>query len=318
MKRLTIMLLSVSLAAPALAQHDEHGAEEAAHPTTDSHAGHNIRPKPQGEQEDGDAHETHHPGSAESAAESATEAGPAPPAAFSGPTHAADAVFDLREMAAAREQLRLEHGAANHNLILADRLEARFDDGHETYLWDVQGWYGGDINKLWLKGEGNFGEGPDGAEFEALYSRAIAPFFDFQAGVRQDLRSGFDQTHLVLGIQGLIPYALELDAAAFLSNEGDLTGRVEGEVDLQISQRTLLQPRIELNLAAQEIPELGVGSGLGSVEIGIRLRYEIRREFAPYLGIGWQHTLGGTSEFARADGEDRSTWQLVAGVRSWF
>src|SRR5690606_13488293 len=100
-------------------------------------------------------------------------------------------------------------------------------------------------------------------------------------------RSGPDQTHLVLGIQGLIPYALELDAAAFLSHEGDLTGRVEAEVDLQISQRMLLQPRIELNLAAQEIPELGVGSGLGSVETGIRLRYEIRREFAPYLGIGW-------------------------------
>jgi copper resistance protein B len=318
MKRLAIMLLSVSLAAPALAQHDDHGAEAVADPTMNPHAGHDMRPEPQEEQEDADAHGTHHPGSAESAAESTAEAGPAPPAAFSGPTHAADAVFDLREMAAAREQLRLEHGAASHNLILADRLEARFGDGHETYLWDVQGWYGGDVNKLWLKGEGNFGEGPDGAEFEALYSRAIAPFFDIQAGVRQDLRSGPDRTHLVLGIQGLIPYALELDAAAFLSNEGDLTGRVEAEVDLQISQRMLLQPRIELNLAAQEIPELGVGSGLGSVETGIRLRYEFRREFAPYLGIGWQRKLGGTFEFARAAGEDSNAWQLVAGVRSWF
>jgi copper resistance protein B len=104
----------------------------------------------------------------------------------------------------------------------------------------------------------------------------------------------------------------------FLSNEGDLTGRVEAEFDLQISQRMLLQPRIELNLAAQEIPELAVGSGLGSVEAEVRLRYEIRREFAPYLGIGWQHKVGGTSDLARAAGEDSGTWQLVAGVRSWF
>ena len=145
------------------------------------------------------------------------------------------------------------------------------------------GWYGGDINKPSLKSEGDFGRGPDGAELQTLYSRAITPFFHIQAGVRQDVRSGPEPTHLVLGLQGLMPYTFKLDAAAFLSNEGDLTGRVEAELDLQIGQRLLLQPRIELNLAAQEIPGLGVGSGLGSVETEIRLRYEIRREFAPIL-----------------------------------
>ena len=313
MRQFAIVLLSVSLAAPAPAQHEDHGAEAAAQPTTDPHSGHNMSPEAREEQHDAEVHGTDHAVSTEPPAEAAPS-----PAAFAGPAHAADTLFGSREMAEAREQLRLEQGAANNYLILADRLEARFGDGHEKYLWDVQGWYGGDINKLWLKSEIDFGDGPDGAELHALYSRAIAPFFDIQAGVRQDFRSEPDRTHLVLGIQGLIPYAFELDAAAFLSNEGDLTGRVEAEFDLQISQRMLLQPRIELNLAAQEIPELGIGSGLGSVETGIRLRYEIRREFAPYLGIGWQHRFGGTEDFARAAGDDSNTWQLVAGVRSWF
>ena len=299
-----------------LAQHEERGTEAAAEPATDAHAGHDTSAEPQGEQQDTGAHGVHHAESRESAVEPAEA--PPPPAAFSGPAHAADSLFDPREMAKARRQLRLEHGAANHHMLLADRLEARLGDGHEQYLWDVQGWYGGDINKVWFKSEGDVGAGPDGVELQALYSRVIAPFFDIQAGVRQDVRSGPDRTHLVLGLQGLMPYAFELDAAAFLSNEGDMTGRVEVELDLQIGQQLLLQPRIELNLAAQEIPELGVGSGLGSVETEIRLRYEIRREFAPYLGIGWQHKLGGTSDFARAAGEDSGAWQLVAGVRSWF
>jgi copper resistance protein B len=116
----------------------------------------------------------------------------------------------------------------------------------------------------------------------------------------------------------LLPYAFELDAAGFLSDAGDLTGRLEAEFDLQVNQRLLLQPRVELNVAAQEIPELRIGSGLGSVETGIRLRYEIRREFAPYVGIGWERKLGGTGDFARAAGEDRDNWEVLVGVRSWF
>jgi copper resistance protein B len=317
MRRSAIMLLCLWLAAPVLAQHEEHRTEAAAQPATDPHAGHDTSAEPHREQQATGGQGVYHAGSGESAAEPAAEA-PPPPAAFSGPDHAADLLFDPREMARARQQLRGEHGAANHHLLLADRFEARFGDGRDQYLWDVQGWYGGDINKLWLKSEGDFGRGPDGAELQTLYSRAITPFFDIQAGVRRDVRSGPERTHLVLGLQGLMPYAFELDAAAFLSNEGDLTGRVEAELDLQMGQRLLLQPRIELNLAAQEIPELGVGSGLGSVETEIRLRFEIRREFAPYLGIGWQHKLGATSDFARAAGEKSGAWQLVAGVRSWF
>ena len=309
------MLLAVSLAAPVLAQHEGHGPETTPQP--DPHSGHDMGPEPREEHHDAQADETHHRGSTHNESDAAEKAAP-PPAAFSDPAHAADALFDPGEMAEAREQLRLEQGGATHHLILADQLEARFGDGRESYLWDVQGWYGGDINRLWFKSEGDFGDGPDGAELQALYSRAIAPFFDIQAGVRHDFASEQDRSHLVLGLQGLMPYAFELDVAAFLSHEGELTGRVEVEYDLQIGQRMLLQPRIGASLAAREIPELGLGSGLGSVETGIRLRYEIRREFAPYLGIAWQRKLGGTADFARAAGEDRSAWQLVAGVRSWF
>jgi len=311
------MLLSISLAAPAVAQHESHGTETARQPVTDQHSGHDMSTEPRESHHDAEAHRTHPPVSTDNAAELA-EGAATPPAAFSGPAHAADLLFDPGEMAEAREQLRLEQGGATHDLILADQLEASFGDGQESYLWDVQGWYGGDINKLWLKSEGDFGNGPDDAELQALYSRAIAPFFDIQTGVRRDFASEQDRTHLVLGLQGLIPYAFELDVAAFLSDEGELTARGEVEFDLQITQRILLQPRIEATLAAQEMPELGVGSGLGSVETGIRLRYEIRREFAPYVGIAWQHKYGGTADLARAAGEDSSTWQLVAGVRSWF
>lgn len=317
MRRPVTMLLSIFLSAPVLAQHEGHGTEAAAPLVTDPHAGHDMGPEPREEHHDAEAHETHHQDSPRDETEAAGKAAP-PPAAFSGPAHAADALFDPREMAEAREQLRLEQGGATHYLVLADRLEGRFGDGHESYLWDVQGWYGGDINRLWLKSEGDFGDGPDGAELQALYSRAIAPFYDIKAGVRQDFTSEQDRAHLVLGLQGLMPYAFELDAAAFLSHEGELTARVEAEFDLQVSQRVLLQPRLEATFAAEEMPELGIASGLGSVETGIRLRYEIRREFAPYVGIGWHRKLGGTADLARAAGEDRSDWQLVAGVRSWF
>lgn len=292
MKRCLIALLAASMSTAVLAQHESHEAAETSSETT---------------QQAADPRAPH-------------DTSPAPPAAFLGPAHAADALFDPRKMAEAREQLRAEHGVPKSWLILADRFEARVGDGEENYLWDVQGWYGGDINKLWLKseGEGDLGDDPDNAEFQALFSRAIAPFFDIQAGIRHDFRPDPERSHLVVGLQGLMPYFFEIDAAAFLSDEGDLTGRLEGEYDLQVNQRLILQPRLELNIAAQDIPELGIGSGVTSIEAGFRLRYEVRREIAPYVGITWERKLGDTGDAALAAGEDRGGWQAVAGVRAWF
>jgi copper resistance protein B len=258
----------------------------------------------------------HDMGDVDNAAASPSKA-PPPSGAFSGPRHAADTIFDPSVMAGAREDLRVEQGGMLHSFFLVDRLEARSKDG---YPWDMQGWYGGDINKLWLKteGEGRFGRSPVDAELQALYSRAISPWFNFQTGLRHDVRPTPERTHFVVGIQGLLPYTFELDAAAFLSNKGDLTARVEFEYDQLITQRLILQPRVEVNLAGQDIPELKIGSGFSSMEAGLRLRYEFRREFAPYVGVGWGRKLGATADFARAAGESPGGWNFVLGARTWF
>jgi copper resistance protein B len=244
---------------------------------------------------------------------------PAPPEAGSGPARAAIAIWGAEAMEEAREALIRDTDGGMRLWVQGDRLEYRARAGEDGYLWDVQGYYGGDINKFWFKseGEGSFGEPVEGAEVQALWSRAIAPFFDLQGGIRQDL-TGPERTHAVIGIQGLVPYQFEVDAAAFVSNKGDVTARIEAEVDQRITQRLILQPRAEIALSAQDIPELGVGAGLDRIEAGLRLRYEFAREFAPYIGISQEWRIGGSADFARAEGEDPSVTNYVVGVRFWF
>ena len=245
---------------------------------------------------------------------------PPPPAALTGPAHAADALFGPETMAKARLLLN-ENGDIRTTAVILDRLEAGFGDGEETWLWDAQGWTGGDINRFWWKSEGEGGAdgGLEEAEVQALYSRAVTPFWDIQAGVRHDFRRGDeDTTHLVLGVQGLAPHWWEVDAAAFLSTDGDLTARVEAEYDQRITQRLILQPRFEIELAADDIPELDIGSGLSSVEAGLRLRYEIRREFAPYVGVEWTRAFGATADYVRARGEAVDDTRFVVGLKAWF
>lgn len=246
---------------------------------------------------------------------------PVPAAALSGPTHAADLVFGADAMAAARQTLIAENGAIRSTAVIIDRLEAGFGDGEETWLWDVQGWSGGDINRFWWKseGEGDFGGDLEDVELQALYSRAVTPFWDVQVGVRQDFRpDGEDTTHLVLGLQGLAPYWWEVDAAAFLSTEGDLTARVEAEYDLRITQRWILQPRFEIDASASDIPDLEIGSGLSSIEAGLRLRYEFHKEFAPYVGVEWSRALGGTADYIEARGGEADDARFVVGLKAWF
>jgi copper resistance protein B len=245
---------------------------------------------------------------------------PLPPAALSGPAHAADALWGADQMAGARDILRRENGDVRATAVIIDRLEVGFDDGEEGWTWDVAGWTGGDINRFWWKseGEGDF-DGEAEGEVQALYSRAISPFWDVQAGVRQDFREdGEDPTHLVLGLQGLAPYWWEVDAAAFLSSEGDLTARVEAEYDQRITQRLILQPRVEVEASASDVPELGLGSGFTHVEAGVRLRYEIAKEFAPYVGVEWSRELGDTADFTRAAGEEPEHTRFVIGLKAWF
>lgn len=245
---------------------------------------------------------------------------PPPPAALGGPDHAADSLYGAQAMAEARAVLRKEHGAILVRQILIDQLETGFHKGRQSYAWDAQGWVGGDIDRLWLKseGEGFHGERPEQVEVQALFSRAIDPWFNVQAGVRQDFASGPDRTHLVLGIQGLARYWFETDAALFLSAQGELTGRLQAEYDQRLTQRLILQPHIEFNLAAQDVPELGIGAGLRSTELGLRLRYQFVPEFAPYIGVRYEHAFGRTADFARARGEEAAGVAFLIGVRAWF
>ncbi|GGD60863.1 copper resistance protein B [Croceicoccus mobilis] len=244
---------------------------------------------------------------------------PPPPEAFEGPAHAADAIVGAEKMAASRAAVAREVSGMNLLWIQGERAEYRAREGSDGYLWDIQGYYGGDIDKLWVKseGEGNFGEKPESAEVQALWSHAIGPWWDLQAGIRQDL-TGPERTHAVIGLQGLAPYLFEVDAAAFISTRGDVTARIEAELDQRITQRLILQPRAEIGLSAQDIPELGVGAGLDTVEAGLRLRYEITRQFAPYVGIEQEWKIGHGADYARAAGEDPSATNYVAGIRFWF
>lgn len=329
MKSTLIVLLVLGGATPALAQHaghptsgdaqghaaDPHAGHEAPPPAPapDPHAGHRAEPPP--------AQPDPHAGHVIPAERTAPPVAPPPAAALTGPVHAADRVFAPAAMADARDRLREEHGGLTTYRFSIDQLEVAVRDGKEGYAWeDAQFWYGGAINKLWLKSEGagTFGRAVERAEAQVLWSRAISPFFDLQAGLRYDFRPKPHRAHLVLGLQGLAPYWIELDAAAFLSDEGDLTARLEGEYDLRLTQKLILQPRAEVELAAQDVPELGIGSGLAEAEAGLRLRYELVPEFAPYVGLEYERAFGDTADFRRAEGEDAGGWNLILGLRAWF
>lgn len=307
MRALLLAALAASTAAGASARsHDAHAGHDA-------HQGH-------GAEAAQDAHASH--GRPETAADPSpgpTMETPPPPEAGSGPPRAADAIWGAEVMQAARAREAGAHGNFPTLWLQVDRAEAQFRDGHDGFLWDVQGYHGGPTSRFWFKseGEGSFGEPIDDAEVQALWSRAIDPYWDVQAGVRQDV-GGPDTTHAVIGIQGLAPYMFEVDAALFVSHRGDVTARIEAELDQRVTQRLILQPRAELNLAAQDIPRLGIGAGIDKLELGVRLRYEIVREFAPYVGIEQSWRRGGSADYARAAGEDASVTNYVVGIRFWF
>ncbi len=204
-----------------------------------------------------------------------------------------------------------------YSFILGDRLE--YQSNGDTWVWDAEGWIGGDYHKVWWKTQGDNVDGRiEEAELQLLYSRALSPFFDLQLGVRHDFEPQPSRTFMVVGLQGLAPQWIELDIAAFVSEDGDFSMRLELEYDLLLTQRLTLQPRIEFDLAAQEVAEQQVGKGLTSTELGVRLRYEVRREFAPYIGVTWRKTYGGTRNFLKAEGVKDDTVSFVAGIRFWF
>lgn len=209
--------------------------------------------------------------------------------------------------------------------LLVDQLEYRLKDGANTMRWDVTGWYGGDYNRVWLKTEGDWrtsGERGGEAEAQALYGRLIAPFWDFQAGLRYDQFSGagFDRSRrfAVIGLQGLAPYWFELEPALFISEDGDVSARLTASYELLLTQRLILQPRLDVDAAVQSVDKFDVGDGINSTGVGLRLRYEILREVAPYVGIHWLRRFGETADIARRDGGDAEDIAVVFGVRLWL
>lgn len=242
------------------------------------------------------------------------------PAPAASQANYADTVWGSENMAASRRQLRREHGGGTFSQVMFNLAEYQVRDGRDGFRWDGEGWFGGDINRLVLKSEGagSFGEGVEDAEIQALYSRAIGPYFNLQAGVRHDIMPNPSRTYATVGFEGLAPYWFEVEGALFLSDKGDLLARIEGYYDQRITQRLVLQPRAELNFAAQDVPETGTGAGLRDVELGLRLRYEVTREFAPYIGASWDRRIGDTARYARLAGENAGATSVVIGVRTWF
>jgi copper resistance protein B len=215
---------------------------------------------------------------------------------------------------AAEEQA--EHPAVFH----AFRLETDAGIGRDDTIasWDLNGWIGGDYNKLWIKSEGEVADGNvEQAEFWAMYSRNIATFWDAQLGIRHDTQPR-STSYLVAGFEGLAPYFFETEAHLFVSDDGDVSARIRQENDLLITQRLILQPYLEVNLFAQDVPELDIGSGISSGEIGLQTRYEITRKFAPYLDLRYERKFGETSSIAKNTGENRDDFIASVGLRLMF
>lgn len=289
--------------------HAGHALPAAPAAPADPHAGHAMPAQPTAATVDPHAAQP-----LMSQVEVPNAAPPPPPA-----DHAADRFFAPDAMAAARAQLEREHGGDGISKVMASLAEYQAHKGADGYRWEGQAWFGGDINRFVLKseGEGTRGQGVDAAEVQALYSRAVGVYTDVQAGLRQDF-APHDRTYVTAGLQTLFPYWFDVEGAVFLSNKGELLGRVEGTYDLRLTNRLILQPRAELNFAAQDTRETRTGSGLSNAELGLRLRYEVRREFAPYVGLSWDRQFGGTADYSRALGEDVVAKSVVFGVMAFF
>lgn len=293
------------LMALVLAQHEHHQmAPPSAKPVeqvapADPHAGHDMSKMAP------DPHAGHDMSAMKSA--HATAAATAPPPVPGD--HAAERFYSASTMAAARGVLRQEHGGGRFGVVLADIAERRTGPGADVTAFEGQAWYGNDAGR-WVaraRGEHVDGHGWESAEFQALRARPIGPYFDVQAGVRVDVEPK-GRTYAVIGLEGLAPYWIETKATAFLSDQGDLSARLEAEHDLRLTQRLILQTRVETDLS-----EAGNGA-----EAGLRLRYAIRKTFAPYVGVMRHRAFGDAADRARAAGERTGETRAVFGIRAWF
>jgi len=202
--------------------------------------------------------------------------------------------------------------------VLGDRLE--YQEDSDSTVYDVQAWYGTTYNRFVIKAEGDIADGTlEESSTDLLWGHALNAYFDTQLGVRLDqYNEGKDRQWLAIGIQGLAPYWFELDVTAYVGDDGRTALSAEAEYELLLTQRLILQPRAELNLYGKDDLDNRLGEGLSDLAVGLRLRYEFSRQFAPYIGVEWTDTYGDTADYRRAAGEDTSGTQFVAGLRFWF
>jgi copper resistance protein B len=307
-------------AAPALAQvpdpHAEHVVSDTAQPSNarEGHEGHGGH----------EGHEGHDPASSPAQVgppdqRSGHVASAPPPPRVALPTSVPPVTAEMRAAAFPPVDGHAAHDRMINGLVLFDQLEGRFGSGSGAFAWSNSGWVGGDINRLWFRteGDGADGGGIGDAEAHLLYGRAVARWWDVVAGVRQDFQPGA-QTWLALGVQGLAPGFFEIQATAYVSDAGQTAARVELEYDVLLTNRLVLQPVLEVNLYGKTNESLGVGRGLSTGEAGFRLRYEFRREFAPYVGVTWVRAFGKTADLADDEASTNGAPRLVTGVRLWF
>ena len=203
--------------------------------------------------------------------------------------------------------------------VMIDQLETRIVDGDDPLVLEAQAWIGYDLDKFVIKADvEQVKNNTEELELQALYSRAVDPYWDFQIGVRQDQKPTPQRNWLALGFQGVAPYWFEIDTALFIGESEQVGFRFSAEYEWMITQRWVLSPEVGINIHSKGDEATGTGSGLSDSQVGLRLRYEIKREFAPYIGINWNKKYGNTATFAQNDGEKVESTQFVAGIRAWF
>lgn len=236
------------------------------------------------------------------------------PHAYSGGYKLGEGKYAL----AGPRQLRLadEHAFGT---LLVDRFERVYGRDDSWTAFDTQAWFGRDYDRLVLKLEGDYAGGRiEEASTEVLWGHAIASYWDTQLGVRYDKNEGTDRKWLAFGVQGLAPRWFEVDATAYVGSEGRTALSLETEYEFLITQRLVLQPRAEISAYGKKDEANGIGSGLNEATVGLRLRYEFTRQFAPYIGVEWSNKFGQTADLARDEGERVRETRWVAGVRFWF
>ena len=202
--------------------------------------------------------------------------------------------------------------------LMFDELEWRGANGPQAGAWDAQGWYGGDTDKAWLKTEGVHTDRWTASSAELLWDRVVSPWWSAQVGARNDFGTGPSRSWLALGLEGVAPYMFKTEATLYVGESGRTAARVKMEYDLYLTQRLVLQPKAEVNAYGKRDSARALGSGVSDLELGARVRYELRRELAPYIGVDWSRMFGSTADLARADGRDSHDLQLTVGVKFWF